>query len=91
MLNKLTIDAGISPQSFHKIAGASPTDPTALQDRAEALAAGILSAIKSLEDLMAAYPRADLRAIEPQMDDAYDRCLGLWLNATRVKRNEERA
>lgn len=91
MLDKLVADANLSPQSFQKIAGVAPTDPAALQERAEALAAGILSAIKSLEDLAAAYPRADFRAIEPQIDDAYDRCLGLWADVTRQKRNEERA
>lgn len=91
MLDKLMADASLTPQSFQKIAGVAPTDPAALQERAEALAAGILSAIKSLEDLTAAYPRADFRSIEPQIDDAYDRCLGLWADVTRAKRNEERA
>lgn len=91
MLDKLIADASLTPQSFQKIAGVAPTDPQALQERAEALAAGILSAIKSLEDLTAAYPRADFRSIEPQIDDAYDRCLGLWADVTRAKRNEERA
>tara|TARA_R110000868_G_scaffold207953_2_gene457083 strand:+ start:753 stop:1040 length:288 start_codon:yes stop_codon:yes gene_type:complete len=90
-LDKLMADANLSPTTFHKIADVAPTDPAALQERAEALAAGILSAIKSLEDLTAAYPRADLRAIEPQIDDAYDRCLSLWADVTRMKRNEERA
>jgi hypothetical protein len=89
MLNKLIADAALSPQSFHKIAGTAPTDPAALQERAEQLAAGILSAIKSMEDLVAAYPRADLRCVEKQIDDAYDRCLGLWTDVTRARRNEE--
>lgn len=89
MLDKLITDASLSPQSFHKIAGTAPTDPAALQERAEQLTAGILSAIKSMEDLCKAYPRADLSFVEKQIDDAYDRCLGLWCDVTRVKRHSE--
>lgn len=88
-LDKLIADASLSPQSFHKVAGVAPADPTALQERAEQLSAGLMSAIKSLEDLVAAYPRADFRAIEKDIDEAYDRCLGLWVDVSRARRNEE--
>lgn len=88
-LDKLIADANLSPQSFCKIAGVAPTDPVALQERAEQLTAGLMSAIQSLEDLMKAYPRADFRSVEPQIDDAYERLLGIWVDASRARRNEE--
>ena len=84
-LDKLLADASLSAQSFHKIAGIQP-EP--LELRAEHLVAGLLSAIDNLEGLTASYPDADLRNIEPQINDAYERVLGLWMNVTKIKRAE---
>ena len=89
MLDKLIADAALSPQSFHKIAGTLPTKPETLNERAEQLVAGLLSAIDNLEGLAASFPDADLRAIEPQINDAYERMIGIWAAVSRARRNEE--
>lgn len=58
-------------------------------ERAEALVAGLLSHVNSLEAFMRAYPLVDFRAIEKDLMDVQDRVVGLAVKADKSRRNEE--
>lgn len=57
-----------------------------VEEHAEAITAGILSTIKSLEDLIAKHPTVEFNCIEKDLDEAIDRVTDLYVAATKVKR-----
>lgn len=55
-------------------------------EHGEALVAGLLGSIKSLEDFMQKNRNVDLSDLQADLDDAYNRCLDLLMASTRVQR-----
>lgn len=60
-----------------------------VQEHAEAISAGLMSTIKTLEDLLAKHPREEFDCIANDLDQAIDRCTDLWVAATKVKRRKD--
>jgi hypothetical protein len=82
MLNKLLNETTLTDASFAKIA----------VDRevpAEALMAGLQSAVRSLEDLLARTPDGDHRLLVPDLLRLEDRIMNLVVKARRREREEE--
>ena len=59
------------------------------EEHAEAISAGLLSTIKSLEDLLRKHPTVEFDCIAKDLDEAIDRVTDLWVAATKVKRRRD--
>lgn len=82
MLDKLLNETTLTDKAFARIA----------VDRevpAEALLAGVASAVRSLEDLLARTPDADYRLLVPDLMRLDDRIMNLVVKARRREREEE--
>lgn len=82
MLDKLLNETTLTDASFAKIAVDHEVP-------AEALLAGLQSAVRSLEDLLGRTPDGDYRTIVPDLLRLEDRIMNLVVKARRREREEE--